>query len=303
MSRGFLATKSEQAAMRTAQQCRAEMWGEKTYGMYLPQKQNSAIDLETLPDLKLRLGLCSKSGGNLSVCRKCGAPCSFGRILMEREDSVSQAAGAEGAKPPTVKPQSRSTPATSATMGGKKGMKSPGLETGDSPEAVQRRKEHAMKAALAAAEARRRRAAENASKPRSPEETKEEYKRRKHAEHMRTYYQKNRERMAAYNREYKRMCAQRKAEQKAQVSAEERTARAARTDLPVKDTFAARLDLSMYNHGMSTAEIAQELHVQEATARSWVTGSRTPTLDSLASVCKLLGVSADWLLGLEDKHD
>lgn len=302
MSRGFMATKSEQAAMRTAQQCRAEMCGVKTYGMYLPQKQNSAIDLETLPDLKLRLGLCAKSGGNLSVCRQCGAPCSFGRILMEREDSVSQAAGAEvnsnvspdwrmkGTKSPNVSPDGR-----------KKAVKPPkpqGLETGDSPEAVQRRKEHAMKVSLAAAEARRRRAAENASKPRNPEETKEEYKRRKQAEYMRTYYHKHRERMAAYNREYKRMCAQRKAEQEA----EKRTARAARTDLPVKDTFAARLDLSLYNHGMTNADMAQELHVQETTARSWVTGSHTPTLDSLASVCKLLGVSADWLLGLEEGH-
>lgn len=265
------------------------MWGEKTQGMYLPQRQSGAVDLESLPDLKLRLGLCAKSGGKLEVCRKCGAPCVFGRILMEREDSRAEGRATVAEVNPDVAP-----------VGQEKETKSHrGKEGGNSPEAVALRKEHAIKASMAAKAARERRQAEAAKKPMTPAEAEAEQKRLMHNARMREYYVQHKDRIRAYNRDYRRMESQRRADQAEAARAAEREARAARTDMPIKDTFAARLDLSMYNNGLTSADVARELGVTEATVRSWRSGNRLPSLDKTADACRLLGASPGWLMGLE----
>lgn len=249
--------------------------------------------LETLPDMMLRRGMCPRSGGNLSVCRKCGAPCSFGRILMEREDNGTL----------TDKLQARSTPATSDQIGGKSGEacgQKKGTKPQKPPESPEERRAHALKASLAAAEARKRKMAEEANKPRTPRETEEEYKRRKKNEYMRAYYHRHKDRMAAYNREYKRLVAQRKADQQEEARAADRESRAARTDLPLGETFAARLDLSMYNNGISTAEVAQELCVAESTVRRWLAGDIIPSVERLVALCWMLHLKIDWILGVEE---
>lgn len=324
MSRGFLAQKQELAQRQVVQQCRADMVGGRTQGMYLPQRKEGNVNLNKVDDLTLKRGLCPKSGGNLSVCRACGAPCSFGRILMERQDarkSEAERLEAERIRKEEEAARKRRESALKASLAAAEARKKRAQETtktvkqatdaeypsnvdqdrrrkgGETPE---ERREHARKASMAAAEARKRRAEERASQPKTPQEAREEYLRRRQAEYARKYYQKNKARMVAYNREYKRMCAQRKYEQKMQASEAEREAKAQRTDLSIKDTFAARLGLTLYNAGMTSAEMARELGVQEATVRSWATGTRTPTLDKLAKVCKLLNVSADWMMGLRD---
>lgn len=272
-----------------AQRGRADITGDRTPGMYLPQRQSGAIDLTRLSDLKLRLGLCAKSGGKLEVCRKCGAPCVFGRILMERQDSGTE-----------VKPQARSVNATVAPVGQEKETKSHrGKEGGNSPEAVALRKEHAIKASMAAKAARERKQAEAAKKPMTPAEAEAERKRQQKREYMRKYYVQHKDRMRTYNRDRKRMESQRRADQAEAARAAEREARAARTDMPIKDTFAARLDLSMYNNGLTSADVARELGVTEATVRSWRSGNRLPSLDKTADACRLLGASPGWLMGLE----
>lgn len=298
MARGFLAQKSELAQKRTVHERRASIAGTRTQGMYLPQRRESAIDLETLPDLKLRLGLCARSGGNLSICRQCGAPCSFGRILMERQDS-----GVE-VKQSAVQYQARSTTAASAQDGrsnqAKPAVSNRGKEGGNSPEAAALRREHAIRASMAAKAARERKQAEAAQKPMSPAEAEEERKRKRKREYMREYYVKHKDRMMVYNRDRKRMEVQRREEQAEAARAADREAKAARTDLPIKDTFAARLDLSMYNNGLTIADVAMELDVTEATVRSWRNGNRLPALDKAADACRMLGVTAGWLMGLED---
>lgn len=278
MSRGFLTQKAEQAQRRTVQECRASMVGQRTQGMYLPQRRESAIDLETLPDLKLRLGLCARSGGNLSVCRQCGAPCSFGRILMERQDNVSQATGAEvnsnvvpdgrkkQAKPATDKPQSRATTPNVAQDGRQKAVKPPKM-------------------------------------------THEEYLAHRR-EYMRRYTAdpEHREKVLAQKRESMRKSRERKkadgeAERIAQQQAEVERLRleAERDGQDLYHTFAARLRYAIALKGWSLTETAKKLDATFASISAYCNTRNLPTVTTLHEICKLLGVSADWLMGLEER--
>lgn len=280
MSRGFLAQKAELAQKRTVQECRAAIAGQRTQGMYLPQRRESAIDLETLPDLKLRLGLCARSGGNLSVCRQCGAPCSFGRILMERQDNANQATGAEvnsnvvpdgrknGAKPPADKPQARATTPNVSPDGRKK-------------------------------------------EPKAPKMTHEEYLAHRR-EYMRKYTEdpEHHEKILAQKRESMRKSRERKkadgeAERIAQQQAEVERLRleAERDGLDLQHTFAARLRYAIARKGWSLTETAKKLDATFASISAYCNTRNLPTVTTLHEICKLLGVSADWLMGLEDKHD
>lgn len=51
----------------------------------------------------------------------------------------------------------------------------------------------------------------------------------------------------------------------------------------------------------SQAEIARELGMNFQTWNSYETGKSEPQLSTVAGFCRLVGVSADWLLGLSDK--
>lgn len=270
--------------------------------MYLPQRRESAINLETLPDLKLRLGLCARSGGNLSVCRQCGAPCSFGRILMERED------GRAG-----VKPQSRALNANGAPDGRKNEPKVPGAEvnSNDSPD---RRKKQAKPAAD---KPQARATTPNVSpdgrkkEPKAPKMTHEEYLAHRR-EYMRKYTEdpEHHEKILAQKRESMRKSHERKkadgeAERIAQQQAEVERLRleAERSDLDLYHTFAARLRYAIARKGWSLTETAKKLDATFASISAYCNTRNLPTVTTLHEICKLLGVSADWLMGLEDKHD
>lgn len=49
--------------------------------------------------------------------------------------------------------------------------------------------------------------------------------------------------------------------------------------------------------------IARELGLGASTFASYVAGRRTPDPNTLAKLCRHLGLSADWLLGLSDYQD
>lgn len=53
--------------------------------------------------------------------------------------------------------------------------------------------------------------------------------------------------------------------------------------------------------GLSQKQISLSLHVSGATVSNWESGKISPTADNLKSLSELLGVSADYLLGLSDK--
>ena len=69
-----------------------------------------------------------------------------------------------------------------------------------------------------------------------------------------------------------------------------------------KSYFGLRLHLVLDKHNMSQKEFADLVNVTEMTASKWVNGQSQPRIDYLVVICRRLGVSADWLLGLKEKR-
>lgn len=57
---------------------------ECTPAMYLPCRNRETLDLQAQPESVVRRGLCSKSGGNVDVCKTCPGGCRFGAEMMRR---------------------------------------------------------------------------------------------------------------------------------------------------------------------------------------------------------------------------
>ena len=85
--------------------------------------------------------------------------------------------------------------------------------------------------------------------------------------------------------------------QSSHQSGRARITRAAYTPL-CGESIAARLKLAMDATGMTVDRFVR-VHgaIDERTVWRWRAGQSTPTLDTLARTCDVLGVSADWLLG------
>ncbi len=58
-------------------------------------------------------------------------------------------------------------------------------------------------------------------------------------------------------------------------------------------------DLRKYHH-MSQAKLASLLFVSQDTISLWELGKSKPDIDSIIRLTKIFGVTADYLLGLED---
>lgn len=54
------------------------------------------------------------------------------------------------------------------------------------------------------------------------------------------------------------------------------------------------------DHGDTQLALAQKLHIALSTIRSWEQEKSSPSHDMLVAVCRLYGVSSDYLLGLSD---
>ena len=52
--------------------------------------------------------------------------------------------------------------------------------------------------------------------------------------------------------------------------------------------------------GMSQREIANGIHVHPSAITQYLNGRSAPALDTLAKLCVLLDISADYLLGITD---
>ena len=72
----------------------------------------------------------------------------------------------------------------------------------------------------------------------------------------------------------------------------------------------AEIDMSVFSDRMREARekrgvgkdvAAKMIGVGETVVRYWENGQRVPNAWSLYQICMAYGVSADWLLGLEDK--
>lgn len=65
--------------------------------------------------------------------------------------------------------------------------------------------------------------------------------------------------------------------------------------------FGRRLDDAMFRQDISNQELAQEMYVAASTISGYRTGRRSPKVDDLARLAKILHVSADYLLGLSNE--
>ena len=66
--------------------------------------------------------------------------------------------------------------------------------------------------------------------------------------------------------------------------------------------FAGRMREAREKRGVCKTEAAKMIGVGISVVRYWENGQRVPNAWSLYQICQAYGVSADWLLGLEDNH-
>ncbi len=58
----------------------------------------------------------------------------------------------------------------------------------------------------------------------------------------------------------------------------------------------------MQKQGISLQTLAKQLNISEGTLRSYISGKTAPRATAIASICRVLKVSADYLLGKKDEH-
>lgn len=66
------------------------------------------------------------------------------------------------------------------------------------------------------------------------------------------------------------------------------------------DMFKDRLNEALKENNISQKALAQKISMSQGVVNNYCTGKREPSLDVLISICKILKVSSDYLLGLSD---
>ena len=64
--------------------------------------------------------------------------------------------------------------------------------------------------------------------------------------------------------------------------------------------FCERFSLELKSNGITQKELAQKLNVDPSNITNWKKGLNFPSLEMFYQLCKVLDVSADYLLGLID---
>lgn len=70
-------------------------------------------------------------------------------------------------------------------------------------------------------------------------------------------------------------------------------------EMMTEDIFRERLREAMKARGVTGSMLANVLDVSARTPFAWMSGSNLPRLTYLPEIAKVLGVSTDWLLGME----
>ncbi len=70
----------------------------------------------------------------------------------------------------------------------------------------------------------------------------------------------------------------------------------------VKTAISRGMKVRMFELDMTEKELAKRSGVPNRSISNYVTRKSTMKADALAAIAEALGVSADWLLGLEDKR-
>ena len=66
------------------------------------------------------------------------------------------------------------------------------------------------------------------------------------------------------------------------------------------DIFCERLKELRLEHNLTTVQLAKELGVGDSSISRWENGLRVPSIIHLYRIATYFGVSADYLIGLED---
>lgn len=66
------------------------------------------------------------------------------------------------------------------------------------------------------------------------------------------------------------------------------------------EAFRKRFKELLNSHGYTYADVEYYTGITNATVCRYVTAQRLPAMESLLVLCKHFGVSADWLMGLDD---
>lgn len=73
------------------------------------------------------------------------------------------------------------------------------------------------------------------------------------------------------------------------------------TFIEVRILLGERLQDIRKDHGDTQQVLADKLHVSLYSIRCWEQGKSDPSHDLLVAICRLYGISADYLLGLTDE--
>ena len=73
------------------------------------------------------------------------------------------------------------------------------------------------------------------------------------------------------------------------------------TFIEVRILLGERLQDIRKDHGDTQQALAEKLHVSLYSIRCWEQGKSDPSHDLLVAICRLYGISADYLLGLTDE--
>ena len=63
-------------------------------------------------------------------------------------------------------------------------------------------------------------------------------------------------------------------------------------------TIADRLKYSLYIRDMTQKDLSKQSGVAEATINRYCQGAIQPGAKSIVAICRTLGISSDWLLGI-----
>ena len=66
--------------------------------------------------------------------------------------------------------------------------------------------------------------------------------------------------------------------------------------------FESRIKSLRTSLGLNQVEFALQLNVTKQSVSNWENGNILPSIDMLIKICKTFSVSADYLLGLDDKR-
>lgn len=70
----------------------------------------------------------------------------------------------------------------------------------------------------------------------------------------------------------------------------------------IYETIGDRLKYSLKIRKLTQKEFAQRTNITESAMSRYISGERVPRADTLVSICRELGVSADWLLGMTESE-